>query len=150
MNIYYGQVDTMALMRYFKTKGGLPDPKGTLSQSIPSPAITEANKEVRKATNEQPSKCGHYKRYSPRLRAEIRQYAIHHGVAAAARYFSKKSEQRLSETTVCSLRSAYVEGVNRKRPVELDEDDGNILYLPLKKRVRSILLDSELDTQVQL
>ena len=140
----------MVLMRYFKTKDGLPDPKGTLSRSMPSPAIAEANKEVRKATNEQPSKRGPYKRYSPRLRAEIGQYASHHGVAAAARYFSKKLEQRVSETTVRSLRSAYVEGVNRKRPVELDEDDGDILSLPLKKRGRSVLLGPELDAQVQL
>ena len=71
----------MALMRYFKTKDGLPDLKGTLSRSIPSPAIAEANKEVRKATNEKPSKRGSYKRYSPHLRAEIGQYASHHGVA---------------------------------------------------------------------
>ena len=36
----------MALMRYFKMKGGFPDPKGTLSRSMPLPAIAEANKEV--------------------------------------------------------------------------------------------------------
>ena len=94
----------MALMHYFKTKGGLPDPKGTLSRSMPSPAIAEANKEVRKATNEQPLKRGPYKRYTPHLRAEIGQYASHHGAAAAAHYLLKKLEQRVSETTVCSLR----------------------------------------------
>ena len=138
----------MALMGYFKTKGGLPDPKGTLSWSMPSPAIAEASKEVHKAT-EQLSKHRPYKRYSPRLRAEIGQYASHHRVAAA-RYFFKKLEQRVSESTVRSLRSSYVEGVNWKRPVELDENDGDILSLPLKKRGRSVLLGPELDVQVQL
>ena len=96
---------------------------------MPSSAIAEANKEVRKATNEQLLKHGPYKRYSPRLWAEIGQYASHHSVAAAAHYFSKKLAQHVSETTVRSLRSTYVEGVNRKKPVELDEDDGNILSL---------------------
>ena len=87
----------MVLMHYFKTKGGLHDLKGTLSQSMPSPAIDEANKEVRKVTNEQLSKCRPYKHYSPRLRTEIGQYASHHGIAAAARYFLKKLKQCVSE-----------------------------------------------------
>ena len=106
--------------------------------------------EVCKATNEQPSKCGPSKRYSLRLRAEIGEYASHHGVVAIAHYFSKKLEQPVSETTVHSLRSAYVEGVSRKRPVELDEDYRDVLSLPLKKRGRSVLLRPELDAQVQL
>jgi len=36
----------MDLLRYFKRKGGLPDPTGPLSSHIPSPAIVHANRLV--------------------------------------------------------------------------------------------------------
>lgn len=55
----------------------------------------------------------------------------------------------MRETTVRSIRSAYVEGVSRKRTVKLDEDDGDIAALPLMKRERPVLLGQQLDTQVQ-
>ena len=90
----------MALLRYFKQKDGLPDPRGALSLSMPSSAIAQANTEVQKAIDsEKPRKRGPYKRYSSTLRAEIGKYASHHGVAAAARYFSRKCEKSVSETT---------------------------------------------------
>ena len=56
----------MALLRYMKPVGGLPDPRGSLSSSIPSQAIAEANKEVQKATGSAPGggKRGPYKKYS--------------------------------------------------------------------------------------
>ena len=40
----------MSIWTYFKPKDGLPNPKGPLSQSIPSQAIAVANIEVVKAT----------------------------------------------------------------------------------------------------
>ena len=40
----------MALLRYFKKRDGLPDPKGSLSHTIPSRAISMANSEVTEAT----------------------------------------------------------------------------------------------------
>ena len=42
----------MSIRRYFKPKDGLPDPKGSLSCSLPSQAIALANKEVEKVINE--------------------------------------------------------------------------------------------------
>ena len=45
----------MSILKYFKRKGGeatLPDPKGPLSNKIPSVSIAEANKEVLKLLNE--------------------------------------------------------------------------------------------------
>ena len=39
----------MSLLKYFKPKDGLPDPKGPLSQSLPSRVIAAANSEVAKA-----------------------------------------------------------------------------------------------------
>ena len=42
----------MSIRNYFKPKDGLPDPKGSLSRSLPSHAIALVNKEVAKAINE--------------------------------------------------------------------------------------------------
>ena len=93
-------------------------------------------------------KRGPYKKYSPTVRAEIGKYACHHGVAAAARFFSRRLDKKVSETTVRSIRSAYVElGVQQKRGAE---DEGEITALPLKKRGRPVLLGQELDTHVQM
>ena len=69
----------MALLKYLVPKDGLPDPKGSLSQSIPSRAIAAANNEVTKATSGAMNKCGPYRRYSPEERMEIGRYASDHG-----------------------------------------------------------------------
>ena len=55
----------MALLRYFKTKDGLPDPRGVLSSLISS-AIAQANSEVQKAISSTTTKQkrGAYKMYS--------------------------------------------------------------------------------------
>ena len=135
----------MALLRYLKPRDGLPDPRGALSLSMPSQAIAEANREVQEATSK--AKRGPYKRYSASVRAEIGKYASQHGVAATARVFSKRLDSPVSETTVRSIRSAYVQGVHQKRRAE---DDGEIVALPLKKRGRPLLLGQELDAKVQL
>ena len=45
----------MSILKYFKRKGVeamLPDPKGPLSNKVPSISIAEANKEVLKILNE--------------------------------------------------------------------------------------------------
>ena len=39
----------MSILRYFKPKDSLPDPKGSLSTSMSSEAIESANREVREA-----------------------------------------------------------------------------------------------------
>ena len=39
----------MSILRYFKPKDSLPDPKGSLSASMSSEAIASANGEVREA-----------------------------------------------------------------------------------------------------
>ena len=58
----------MALLRYLKPLNGLPDPRGSLSSSIPSTAIEEANTQVQKVTGGAKNrKRGPYKKYSPSL-----------------------------------------------------------------------------------
>ena len=87
----------MALLCYMKPVGGLPDPRGSLSSSIPTHAIAEVNKEVQKAVGTADGgKCGPYRRYSSTLCAEIAKYACQHGAAATARHYSKKLENLLS------------------------------------------------------
>ncbi len=48
----------MSVQSFFKPKGGLPDPKGSLSSRLPSQAIALAIKEV--ATSEKGKKRGQY------------------------------------------------------------------------------------------
>ena len=139
----------MSLSRYLKPKDGLLDPRGTLSLSIPAAAIAQTNKEVQRATSSEKQKRGPFKKYSACLRAEIGKYASHHGVAAASRHFSRKLSKGVNEMTVRSIRSAYQEGVKRKRPVEVDEEE-DVVALPPIKRGRPVLLGQELDSLVQM
>ena len=75
----------MALLRYLKPRDGLPDPKGSLSLSVPSQVIARANREVQEVMNSKGGKKrGPYGRYSPDEHAEIGQYVCDHGVATAA------------------------------------------------------------------
>ena len=85
-------------------------------------------------------------RYSPSVRAEIGKYASQHGVAAAARFYSRKLGRSVSETTTSSLKKAYLQGVREKMAAE---DDGDVRLLPTKKRGRRVLLGEALDAKVQ-
>ena len=77
-------------------------------------------------------------------------YASQHGVAAAARYFSSKFGENMSETTMRSIRRAYVERMKRMRTVELDEEQAEIIALPPKKLGRPVLLGQQLERLVQI
>ena len=48
----------MSILSFFKPKDGLPDPKGSLSRSLPSGAIALANKEVENIINEKVATAG--------------------------------------------------------------------------------------------
>ena len=136
----------MALLRYFKPKEGLPDPKGSLSLSVPSQAIYMANKEVQAVIDKEKKQRGPYKKYTPKQRAEIGKYAYHHGITAAAKHFSTKLKTKISENTVASMKKDYLEALRQKRTAQ---DEGDVTELPPKKRGRPVLLGSELDTLVQ-
>ena len=68
-------------------------------------------------------------------------------MAAAARVYTRKLEKQVSESTVRSIKNAYVEEVRKKRCAE---DDGEVSVLPSKKGARPVLLGQELDQKVQL
>ena len=81
-------------------------------------------------------------RYSPKLRASIGKYASSNGVAAAAHYFSRKTGEKISESTVCSMREAHLEELSKNR-------ENTVVYLKEKKRGRRVILGEKLDDMVQ-
>ena len=95
----------MSILKYFKRKGVqtvLPDPKGPLSNKVPSISIAEANKEVLKILNENQTKKGPYIKVTPERKAQIARYAMEHGDCASSRKYSQELQQHLNESTVCS------------------------------------------------
>ena len=67
-----------------------------------------------------------------------------HGLAAAARHFSKKMGN-VSASSVKSIKKCYLEA---KRDRSGDSED--IKILPTKKRGRTLLLGNDLDEKLQL
>ena len=80
------------------------------------------------------------------LRAQIGRYACHYGITAASRFFSGKLKHDVSQSTILSIRDAYLEAVKENRAME---DIGDIESLPVKKRRRRVLLGDNLDAMVQ-
>ena len=137
----------MALLRYLRPVNGLPDPKGSLSGSIPTQAIAQANREVENAMESTTGgKRGSYTKYSATQCSDIARYACQHGAAAAARYFSKKLAKQVSESTVKSIKKAYIEELRKRAWTDEGED---VTSLPRKKRGRKLLLGEDLDSKVQ-
>ena len=90
-------------------------------------------------------------RYTACERADISKYTCEHGLSAAAtcRHFSKKFGQKISVTTVHSIKRAYAQGVREKRAAS-DDDCSTLKELLPKKHGRPTLLEEALDSMVQL
>ena len=86
-------------------------------------------------------------RYIPLQRAKIGKYASLHGVAAAARVFTRKFHSTISQSTVRSIRDAYRLELKRRRR---SQDSEIVAKLPEKKRGRKLLIGEHLDRKVQL
>ena len=54
-------------------------------------------------------------RYNPKERLEIACYACHHGVTAAAVHFSRKLAHCVRESTVHSIKKAYLDEIKKLR-----------------------------------
>ena len=65
----------MALYRYFKPSGGLPDPSGPLSASVSPVMIKEANETVRSGTRGSKPR-GRYAKFTLEQQAAIGEYAL--------------------------------------------------------------------------
>ena len=93
-------------------------------------------------------KRGGYKKYTATQRSEIGKYSYQHGAAAAAQHISKELGLKVSESTVKSIKKAYLKEL-RKRP-RTDDGGESISALPVKKRGRKLLLGDDLDQKVQI
>ena len=87
----------MFLYRYFKlVHKSLPDPKGPLSETLPSATIKAANEAVLAASKqpmERPSKSrkiGHYMKLTRVQQAQIVRYAFSHGNQAVIRWYNEE------------------------------------------------------------
>ena len=69
-------------------------------------------------------------------------------MAAATRFFSRKLNSTVRETTVRSIKMAYVEEIRQKRIGE--PNGGDITVLPLQKLGRLVLLGPDVDTKLQM
>ena len=139
----------MSILSYFD-RAGLPDPKGPLSKEVPVISITEANKEVLKAINNEKSiskKRGSYNKVTPELKAKIARHAVENGNSSAARKFSKTLDKDLNESTVRSWVTQYKKELSRKR--QLGETVPAVQVLPPAKRGRPLLIGDQLDSQVK-
>ena len=138
----------MSLLQYFERADVLPDPRGTLSTSLPPRAIARANAEVRRSLDEGNSMKARrsYHRYSPKVRAAIGKYASTNGVSAASRFFSGKLKHHVSTSTVLSIKKSYME--ERKRREREGGGYGEVQQLPWRPRGRPLLL-GDVDSKVQ-
>ena len=118
----------MALLRYLQPKGGLTDPKGSLSLSLPSSVIAAANHEVSKATSTARKKRGPYDRYTPEEHFNIGLYTCKHGITAAARYFSRRFQRKVCNSTLQSMKEDYTSSLRQKREVSQYEGDLSLLH----------------------
>ena len=137
----------MSILNYYKHKErALPNPQGPLSRVIPSNAIAFANSEVRQVIDQARGGEKTRKRrkgisprvYSPKERAEIGKLACSVGATEVAKRFTKKLGFSVNESTVRSMKKAYLTKLREKRLRE--DDDLTILELPIKKKGRSLLL----------
>lgn len=89
----------------------------------------------------------YFHRYTPDLRAKMAKYARQHGARAASNYYSRKLGKKISESTIHSIKLAYLKRVKENVG---DSSDDDIAELPPKKRGRLLLLGKNIDKQVQL
>ena len=67
-----------------------------------------------------------------------------HGVAASSLHFTRTLRQHVRETTVHSIKKAYLEELKRKR-----SEENEVSVLPYKKRGRLLLPGDLLDEKLQ-
>ena len=158
--IHYGiipRVKKMSILQYFQKDNRfrssntvfLPDPRGSLSRSIPSSAIVAANAEIRRSMHNRhstPRRLKRYNIYTLEQRATIGRYAVENSVMAAKRKFSNQLNTDINESTVRRFKRAYLKERHEKRQ---RQDGGEVRYLHPSKRGRKVLLGEKLDDMVK-
>ena len=87
-------------------------------------------------------KRGHYNVYTADQRARIGQYAQEHGIMPAVRKFRNEFDRPLQDSSVRSMRKAYVEARRH-----LPDEEVELTELPTKDRGRPLML-GEYDSEV--
>ena len=127
----------MALLKYFKpcNKGGLPNPRGSLSAKVPWRAIAQANQEVQQALANQSARpkkkwglCSSISAnsisycftrictlYDPKLHLKIALYASLHSISATATYYTRKFGHRIWNCRIYCIKSFYQDELRRIR-----------------------------------
>ena len=116
----------MSVLQYFKkqqkptsslSEDNLPDPKGPLSEKIPSKAILTANEKVTEVLKQgEKSVRGPYHTLTPAQKLTVGKRATEFGTTAAMRFFAKKYPQLpLKETTVRRLKNIYQSQLKQQR-----------------------------------
>ena len=147
----------MSILKYFKRESKLPNPAGPLSKVVPSEGIKAANKEVASCMNLTPEEVpsasvsatsrGTYERFTADEKAQIAKRASEHGVAATARYCSKRYHGRMvKESSVRTWRNKYLSELKLKAR---EGKSAVVEKLVDKKRGHPFLLGEALDKQVQ-
>ena len=116
------------------------EPKSPLLLQTDNPAFVGANNEIYKTVLNSGGvkrKRGSHNNYSPEIRAKIATYAVENGIANAARKFTKELDSPVNQSTVRSIKKAYLKTSKRRR---LDFDQEPICELPKETRGRPVLL----------
>lgn len=135
------RVKKMSIRQYFQNNRSrssntvfLPDPRGSLSRSIPSSAIVAANAEIRRSIHNRhstPRGPKRYNVYTPEQRATIGRYAVENSVMAAKRKFSNQLNTDINESTVRRFKRAYLKETHEKHQ---RQDDGEVPFIYILAR----------------
>ena len=148
----------MSILQYFKkqekttslSEDNLPDPKGPLSEKIPSKAIFTANQKVMEVLEKQGEKSvrGHYHTLTPAQKLTVGKMAAEFGTTAAMQFFAKKYPQLpLKETTVRRLKNMYQSQLKQKHGDACSSVDLQGFFA--KKTGRPLMIGENLDKQVR-
>uniref|UniRef100_A0A1X7VS24 Uncharacterized protein n=1 Tax=Amphimedon queenslandica TaxID=400682 RepID=A0A1X7VS24_AMPQE len=139
----------MSILQYYKTvskeHNDVPDPRGSLSISVPSSAIAAANKVLEMKVNEakkRRSKRGHYFSYTAKQRAKIGKYASLNGTQTAKIKYSRELQITINDSTVRKFKKLYKVELAKSR---INRNSLPVTELSLKKRGRPLLLQNRLD-----
>ena len=140
---------SQTLYAYFQktSKSCLPNPQGPLSKQLPCSCIGSANKHVEELAKQttivaKSGKRGPYKKYFPKERAEVANYATLHGTSAAIRHFKARFPD-LKWTTVDDWKGAMLKATSK---AAIDGQLEKITKLKEKKRGRPSLLPDSVTT----
>ena len=63
-----------------------------------------------------------FHRYTPELRARMAKYACQHGTQAASDFFSRRLGRKVSQSSIHSIKLAYVKTIKENEGHSSDED----------------------------